>query len=190
MRAELEAVTLGLTEVQDLIHETDLLVVATDSQSLLRRLDAGWSPPEWWDMAGVETVWVYCPGHAGIDLNETADRLASRASGATSRILLSASDIRHLLIQKQREADKLTSHGSTEVERMRARGLEQGWVRRSRRSGATGRLACQLACGTISRTTLADISKAGDAEAAWARCFGPRPPTKLLPRKPRSQRAL
>ena len=59
-------------------------------------------------MAGVETVWVYCPGHAGIDLNETADRLASRASGATSRILLSASDIRHLLIQKQREADKLT----------------------------------------------------------------------------------
>ena len=175
--------TLGLSEAQEHAHETDLVIVATDSQSLLRRLDTGWSPPEWWDMAGVETVWVYCPGHAGIELNERADRLASRENATTNRILLSASDIRHLLIQKQREAHQLNSHGSAEVERMAARGLERGWVRRSRRSGAIGRLACQLACGTISRTTLADISKAGDAEAAWARFFGPRPPTKLLSRK-------
>ena len=57
---------------------------------------------------------MYCPGHAGIDLNETADRLATRASGATSRIALSASDIRHLLKQRQRETQALVSHGSTE----------------------------------------------------------------------------
>ena len=183
LRAELEAVTLGLTESQELLRDADLLVVVTDSQSLLSRLEAGWSPPEWWDMARVETVWVYCPGHAGIDLNETADRLASRASGAISRIALSAFDIRHLLRQKQRETQALVSHGSTEVERMHGRGLERGWVRRSRRSGATGRLACQLACGTISRRTLADICRTGDAETAWARCFGPRPSARLPPKK-------
>ena len=49
MRAEMEAVTLGLSEVRGLALDHDL-VIATDSQSLLRRLGAGWSPPEWWDL--------------------------------------------------------------------------------------------------------------------------------------------
>ena len=68
-----------------------------------------------------------------------------------------------MLIERQRETQALVSRGSTEVERIQGRGLERGWARRSRCSGATGRLACQLACGTISRRTLADICGAGDA---------------------------
>ena len=41
----------------------------------------------------------------------------------------------------------------------------------------------QLACGTIARRTLADISGTGDAETTWARCFGSRSSTKLPPKK-------
>ena len=114
-----------------------------------KNLRGGVKPPP--GPARVKTTWVYCPGHAGIDLNEVADRLTSRENAAMCRISLSALDIEQLLIQKHREAQEMIeSRGSAEVERMAARGLERGWVRRSRRFGATGRLACQLACGTIS----------------------------------------
>ena len=54
------------------------------------------------------------------------------------------------------------------------RGLRRGWVARSRRRSHVGRIACQLACGTISRRTLADVQSVGGAEAAWARIFGSR----------------
>ena len=184
MKAEIEAVTLGLSDVAECAQDADLLIIATDSQSLLRRLEAGWSPPEWWDSPTVKTIWVYCPGHAGIGINETADRLAAGGAGETTWISLSVADVKQLLLQKQREARERTEPpGSAEIERMAGRGLGPGWVRRSRRCGATGRMACQLATGTISRRTLADVIRLGDAEAAWARCFEPRPPATLLPRK-------
>ena len=57
---------------------------------------------------------------------------------------------------------------------MVGRGLRRGWVAKSHRRGAMGRLACQLACGTISRRTLADVLSVGGAEAAWTRIFGSR----------------
>ena len=40
----MEAVTLDLSEVRGLALDHDL-VIAADLQSLLRRLEAGWSPP-------------------------------------------------------------------------------------------------------------------------------------------------
>ena len=97
-------------------------------------------------------------------------------SSATSRIILSASDIRHIVYDKQREAEvqEAQQRGSREVERMVGRGLRRGWVAKSHRRGAVGRLACQLACGTISRRTLADVQSVGGAEAAWTRIFGSR----------------
>lgn len=175
MRAEMEAVTLGLGAARELAPNADHVIVATDSQSLLRKLEAGWSPPEWWELAR-KVTWIYCPGHSGIVINEKADRLAGEGSSATNRIVLSASDIKHLIHAQHREAESqdVQQRGSREVERMVERGLRRGWVARSRRRGAAGRIACQLACGTISRRTLADVQSVGGAEAAWTRIFGSR----------------
>ena len=104
MRAEMEAVTLGLGAARQLAPEAGHIIVITDSQSLLRKLEAGWSPPEWQEVTQ-RITWIYCPGHSGISVNEKADRLAGGGSSATSRIILSASDIRHIVNDKQREAE-------------------------------------------------------------------------------------
>ena len=173
MRAEIEAITLGLDAARELAPDARHVIIVTDSQSLLRRLEAGWSPPEWHDLDRKAT-WVYCPGHSGISINEKADRLAGEGSSVTTRITLSASDIKFIIHDKQREAEASLHRGSREVERMVGRGLRRGWVAESRRRGAVGRIACQLACGTISRRTLADVQSVGGAEAAWTRVFGSR----------------
>ena len=104
MRAEMEAVTLGLGAARELAPEAGHIIVITDSQSLLRKLEAGWSPPEWQEVTQ-RITWIYCPGHSGIFVNEKADRLAVGGSSATSRIILSASDIRHIVYDKQKEAE-------------------------------------------------------------------------------------
>ena len=175
MRAEMEAVTLGLGAARELAPEAGYIIVITDSQSLLRKLEAGWSPPEWQEVTQ-RITWIYCPGNSGISVNEKADRLAGGGSSATSRIILSASDIRHIVHDKQREAEvqEAQQRGSREVEKMVGRGLRRGWVAKSHRRGAVGRLACQLACGTISRRTLSDVQSVGGAEAAWTRIFRSR----------------
>ena len=175
MRAEIEAITLGLGAARELAPDAEHFIVATDSQSLLRKLEAGSSPSEWWGITR-KITWIYCPGHSGININEKADRLAGGGSSATSRIVLSASDIKHLMYAQLREAERQEIHqrGSREVERMVERGLRRGWVARSRRRSHVGPIACQLACGTISRRTLADVQSVGGAEAAWTRIFGSR----------------
>lgn len=170
MRTEMEAVSQGLQLIDAEAPESSHIIVVTDSQSLLRRLAGGWSPPEWQD--GRKTInWTYCPGHSGIALNERADRLAG-GSTCTSRICLSVDDIKSVIREKQRTTIATTDN--REIERMMSRGLNRGWVRKSRRSGSAIRLSGQLATGTVSRWTLLDVVALGGAEAAWRRHFGSR----------------
>ncbi|KAF0309213.1 von Willebrand factor A domain-containing protein 8 [Amphibalanus amphitrite] len=103
MRAETEAVTVGLNALNQLLPDCQHIVVATDSQSLLRKLEGGVSPPEWWTDRRI--TWLYCPGHAGVEVNEKADRLAGNGAPATSRIVLSASDFQQLLKFKMETDD-------------------------------------------------------------------------------------
>ena len=56
-----------------------------------------------------------------------------------------------------------------EVGRMRALGLKPGWAARSRLSGRQRALACQMACGTLSRMTLSEVLRRRGAEVAWRR---------------------
>ncbi|KAF0288065.1 putative RNA-directed DNA polymerase from transposon BS [Amphibalanus amphitrite] len=173
MRAETEAVTVGLNALNQLLPDCQHIVVATDSQSLLRKLEGGVSPPEWWTDRRI--TWLYCPGHAGVEVNEKADRLAGNGAPATSRIVLSASDFQQLLKFKMETDDaRKPNPGEAEVGRMARVGLRPGWIARSGLCGPRGRMACQLACGTVSRRTLADICTLGGAGTAWRRIFGSR----------------
>ena len=181
MRAEIEAVTLGLKTVDDLLPGDRHIIIATDSQSLLRKLETGLSLREWWSNKRI--TWVYCPGHSGITVNEKADRLAGDGSNCTSRIVLAASDFIKLLRHQITEDENKPKAGVAELERMARLGLRRGWLRRSSRRGAAGRLACQLACGTVSRRTLADVVYMGGAEAVWSRLFGSRPADEAAARE-------
>ena len=66
------------------------------------------------------------PGHSGISVNEKADRLARGGSSATGRIVLSASDIRRIVNDRQREteAQEALHRGS------RGGGKSRGWLTR------------------------------------------------------------
>ena len=64
MRAEMETISLGLSTVNDLLPDCQHIVIATDSQYLLRKLEGGVSPPEWRTPRHI--TWLYCPGHAGV----------------------------------------------------------------------------------------------------------------------------
>ena len=159
---------MALQVVADRCPHAQHILLMTDSQSLLRRLEGGFSPPEWWTFSG-KIDWIFCPGHSGIALNEKADRLAA-GSCTTSRINLSVSDIRGIIQHRHQLADAEREDGR-EIARMREGGLTRGWVRSSRRRGSSVRISGQLASGTISRRTLADLTTEGGAEAAWRRHF-------------------
>ena len=155
MRAEIEAVTLGLKTVDDLLPDDRHIIIATDSQSLLRKLETGLSLREWWSNKRI--TWVYCPGHSDITVNEKADRLAGDGSNCTSRIVLAASDfiklLRHQITEDEENKPKA---GVAELERMARLGLRRGWLRRS-----------------------SDVVLLGGWPASWpaARCPGGRWPT-------------
>jgi ribonuclease HI len=81
MRMEIEAVTAALKWVSG----TNVIkaVIVSDSQSMIRKVESGWLRYEWMESIRASDlkclVWIYCPGHAGVQGNERADRLASGA---------------------------------------------------------------------------------------------------------------
>ena len=171
MRAEREAVNQGLDLVRITYPDVSSIAICTDSQSLLRKLETGVSPPEWQD-AEERIVWIYCPGHAGVQLNERADHLAGSAP-TSDRIRLGASDIIGII----KDAQLRRCSGEEECpgkKRMLERGIRRGWVAKSHDSGRASQVKCQLATGTISRAALIRVLQLGGAEAAWSRLFGSR----------------
>ena len=78
MMAEINGVTFALTWVssQDYSHIMSL----SDSLSTLEKVRQGNLHTDWYPLFknnGIRRIiWIYCPGHAGVKGNETADRLA------------------------------------------------------------------------------------------------------------------
>ena len=79
---EVEAVSQAL---QWIAHQKNIkqAIILTDSMNLLQKIDCGYGSPEWHkSMHNIDLqkiLWVYCPGHAGVQGNERADRLAGIA---------------------------------------------------------------------------------------------------------------
>ena len=170
MRAETEAVTKGL-ELLTSASDAPVVILCTDSQSLLRKLQAGTSPPEWHSLDR-HVIWVYCAGHAGIALNERTDQLAGHAP-AGDCISLDAKDILSVTKHLQR-VGREAGESNAEMQRMREHRLARGWAARSEAGGWRAQLMCQLATGTVSASSLRRVLLMGGAEAAWDRLFGLR----------------
>ena len=116
---ELEALNQAITWLQTNKPTAKHIILASDSQAVLCKLEEGWYPDTW---LSAETYlqdkcvsFLYVPGHAGGTVNEEADRLAAHAQ-PTDQVSLYKEDI--LLLAKKRTEDvakeqlPLTDEGS------------------------------------------------------------------------------
>ena len=102
-------------------------------------------------------LWVYCPGHAGVNGNDRADRLAGKGT-LTSGLLLGRSEVlrssRHYLRAQSRR-------------RLEERDVERGSARRSSLKGRERAIVNQTNVGTVSKATLGKLMRDG-VEHIWA----------------------
>ena len=81
MMTEINAVTLALRWAMNQPYSR--LVFVTDSLSTLEKIRQGNLHADWTPLINASNIrriiWIYCPGHAGVKGNETADRLAGNA---------------------------------------------------------------------------------------------------------------
>ena len=75
-------------------------------------------------------LWVCCPGHAGVEGNDRADRLASKATLA-SGLLLGRSEV----VRSLRHYLRAQSQGHHTIDRLEETGVERGSARRSSMKG-------------------------------------------------------
>ena len=125
LRAEMEAVTRALGMLAELSAPPCTLFIVTDSQLLLRRLEARHCPPEW-----LERTWLYCLGRSGVVINEQADRLVG-TSEVTDRIYLGPKDIATSLVNNS-TTHKTETRNATGSRTERELDLQPGWTARSR----------------------------------------------------------
>ena len=140
------------------------VIILTDSMNLLQKIDSGYGSPEWhkyMDSINSEQIlWIYCPGHAGVQGNERADWLAGRAK-MTDGLKLGRSDvIRNLRRQLQ---ENYLHHT---VDRLKERGIRQGSARWSTLRGNNRAMMNQTNIGTVSRITLKRLLQDG-LERLW-----------------------
>jgi len=75
-------------------------------------------------------LWVYCPGHAGVNGNDRADRLAGKAT-LTSGLLFG----RYEVLRSLRHYMRAQSQGHHTIDRLEERGEERGSATRSSLKG-------------------------------------------------------
>ena len=90
-------------------------------------------------------LWVYCPGHARVNGNAWADRLAGKAT-LTSGLLLRRSEV----LRSLRCYLWAQSQGRT-IDRLEERGVESGSARPSSLTGQEWATINQKSSGTVSK---------------------------------------
>jgi len=87
-----------------------------------------------WNESVVDThlrkLWVYCPGHAGLKGNDRADRLAGKATLASSLRLG-----RYEVLRSLRHYQRAQNQGHHTIDRLEEGGVERQSTRRSSLKG-------------------------------------------------------
>ena len=106
--------------------------------------------------------WVYYAGHAGVEGNDRAERLAGKAA-ITSILLLEKSEV----LRSLRHYLRAQSQGHHTIDRLEERGVERGSARRSSFKGRERAIISHTSVGTVSRATVGKPVRDG-AERLWA----------------------
>ena len=96
-----------------------------------------------------QLLWVYCPGHAGVNGNDRADRLAGKAA-FTRGLLLGRSEV----LRSLRHYLRTQSRGHHTIDRLEEREVERGSARRHSLKGRERAIVSQTNIRTVSKATL------------------------------------
>ena len=170
MMTEINAVTLALTWVSSQDYSRILFV--TDSLSTLEKVRQGNLHADWYPLINNSSIrritWIYCPGHAGVIGNETADRLAGNAQVAPGvQILLDKNAVENMVetsLSVARDSRPSVSHT---LQCVREKGYARGQSGKESWRGDARRKNNQLLFETISVNTLR-WTLARRAEQMWA----------------------
>jgi hypothetical protein len=98
-------------------------------------------------------TWIYCPGHAGVQGNEQADRLAGKAP-IEGVLKWDKSDLPMAVRDFSNREETLACENDPHIIRLRERGVKQGEGRQSTLGGRHRIVHNQVDTGTISIHTL------------------------------------
>ena len=128
-------------------------VILTDSMSLLQKVKCRMENPDWnvsmVDIHLRKLPWVCCPGHAGVNGNDRAGRMAGYAS-LTSGLLLGRSEV----LRSLRHYLRTQSQGHHIIDCLEERGVERGSARQSSFKERERAIVNQTNIGTVSKATL------------------------------------
>ena len=145
------------------------MVIITDSQSTLRRIEAGSLRAEWLAAIGstaiMGIVWIFCPGHAGVKGNEKADQLAGNAN-IDENLKMDKAEVMKKLSEHLRHQEIEEEEAHYAIERMREMGVKRGEGRKTQLAGRCRKVRNQVLTGTISQDTLRLVVQGG-AEHLW-----------------------
>ena len=126
---------------------------------LLQKVESGMVCPDWRTTMNSlrlqRLLWIYCPGHAGVSVNEQADRLASTAD-ITSGLQLGTAEVLRSL-RNFLNTHKPEHHGT---DRLKERGVEKGSGQHSTLQGRERSVFNQTNIGTVLRATLGRLLRA------------------------------
>ena len=170
MATEINAVTLALTWLSR--QDYGRIVFVTDSLSTLEKVRQGNLHADWYPLINNSSIrritWIYCPGHAGVIGNETADRLAGNAQVTPGvQILLDKNAVENMMetslsvARDSRPSESHTLNCVIEKGYPRGQGGKELW------RGDARRKQNQLLFETISVNTLR-WTLARRAEQMWA----------------------
>ena len=154
---EVEAVTQALEWINQSDRCRGHVIIVTDSQSMLKKIEGGLLRKEW--LTSVEggsvnaITWIFCPGHAGVDGNVQADRLAGDAE-VKGDVKLDRVEVIRILEEKLRRDEEKEEGNHYAVLRMEENEIMRGEGRQGRMTGRDRRRFNQRATGTVSLDTL------------------------------------
>ena len=165
MIMEIKAITEALKYMQDTHQER--AVIVTDSMCTLQKvmncfLYADWAPII--NNSALERlVWIFTPGHAGVEGNERADRLADAAI-IDNNITLDGPTVLQIVAEQLKEKRPQSSSHTLSI--LKDKGIQAGAGATSDLRGASRRYHNQLLTETLSLFTLRHLLKMR-TELAW-----------------------
>ena len=145
------------------------IILVTDSQSMLKKIEKGQLRQEWHQSIGrigLQSIkWIFCPGHSGVGGNVEADKLAGQAVVNCS-VSCDRRELLQILEQKLREEEESQDDNHNAIERMKEMGIQRGSARTCTLAGRERRYFNQRATGTISVYTLRALLLRG-TEQIW-----------------------
>ena len=145
----------------------------SDSMNMIKRIEEGSIRREWLlplkrsRLAKISFIFV--PGHAGVQGNERADKLAGEATVEGGRAMDQA-DILNALREVRLLQEPSDDCESTTMARLREQQIKRGVAKQEHYAGSQRRLINQHRTGVVSRYTLRDLLRRG-SEHLWTEWF-------------------